>query len=81
MVKEKYADRITLCFGVELGMQPHLARRNAAFSKAHDYDFITPIQGLGSRIPLDRAEVLISMPFSISIRRCRICSKISRYFS
>ena len=39
-LKEKYADRITLCFGVELGMQPHLARRNAAFSKAHDYDFI-----------------------------------------
>lgn len=39
-LKEKYADRITLCFGVELGMQPHLARQNAAFSKAHDYDFI-----------------------------------------
>ena len=39
-LKEKYADRITLCFGVELGMQPHLACRNAAFSKAHDYDFI-----------------------------------------
>lgn len=39
-LKEKYRDRITLCFGVELGMQPHLARRNAAFAKAHDYDFI-----------------------------------------
>ena len=39
-LKEKYADRISLCFGVELGMQPHLAQRNAAFAKAHDYDFI-----------------------------------------
>ena len=39
-LKEKYAGQITLCFGVELGMQPHIARRNAAFAKAHDYDFI-----------------------------------------
>ena len=39
-LKEKYADRITLLFGVELGMQPHLSKENAAFAKAHDYDFI-----------------------------------------
>lgn len=39
-LKEKYEDRIAVRFGVELGMQPHLARRNAAFAKAHDYDFI-----------------------------------------
>lgn len=39
-LKEKYADRISLCFGVELGMQPHLARPNAAFARAHAYDFI-----------------------------------------
>lgn len=39
-MKEKYADQISLCFGVELGMQPHLAQRNTAFAKAHDYDFI-----------------------------------------
>lgn len=39
-LREKYADRITLCFGVELGLQPHLTRRNAAFAKAHDYDYI-----------------------------------------
>lgn len=38
--REKYADRITLSFGVELGLQPHAARQNAAFAKAHDYDFI-----------------------------------------
>jgi len=39
-LREKYADRILLRFGVELGLQPHLARRNAAFIKAHDYDFV-----------------------------------------
>lgn len=39
-LREKYAGQITLCFGVELGVQPHLSRRNAAFSKEHDYDFI-----------------------------------------
>ncbi len=39
-LREKYADQITLLFGVELGLQPHLSKRNAAFAKAHDYDFI-----------------------------------------
>ncbi|MBD5485758.1 MAG: histidinol-phosphatase HisJ family protein [Lachnospiraceae bacterium] len=39
-LREKYAGQITLCFGVELGMQPHLSRKNAAFAKEHDYDFI-----------------------------------------
>ncbi|MCM1122271.1 MAG: histidinol-phosphatase HisJ family protein [Eubacterium sp.] len=39
-LKEKYAGQIALRFGVELGMQPHLSHRNAAFAKAHDYDFI-----------------------------------------
>ena len=38
--KEKYSDQIQLCFGVELGLQPHLSRKNAAFAKAHEYDFI-----------------------------------------
>lgn len=38
--REQYADRITLSFGVELGLQPHLTKRNAAFVKAHDYDFV-----------------------------------------
>lgn len=39
-LREKYADRISLFFGVELGLQPHLSKRNEAFAKAHDYDFI-----------------------------------------
>lgn len=39
-LREKYANQIVLHFGAELGLQPHLTRRNAAFAKAHDYDFI-----------------------------------------
>lgn len=38
--KDAYADRIRLCFGVELGLQPHLSDRNAAFVKARPYDFV-----------------------------------------
>lgn len=39
-LREKYAGRIKLCFGIELGLQPHLTQRNALFAEAHDYDFI-----------------------------------------
>ncbi len=39
-LREKYADRIEILFGVELGLQPHLTRQNAAFVKEHDYDFV-----------------------------------------
>lgn len=39
-LQEKYADKIKILFGVEIGLQPHLARQNAAFAKAHEYDFI-----------------------------------------
>lgn len=39
-LREKYAGRIALSFGLELGLQPHLSRQNASFVKAHDYDFI-----------------------------------------
>lgn len=39
-LKEKYADRIRLLFGIELGLQPEIARRNAAFVKSYDFDFV-----------------------------------------
>lgn len=39
-LQEKYAHKIKILFGVEIGLQPHLAKRNAAFAKAHAYDFI-----------------------------------------
>lgn len=38
--RDKYKDKINILFGVELGLQPHIARENAIFAKAHDYDFI-----------------------------------------
>lgn len=38
--KEKYAGQIKLFFGVELGLQPHLARENTIYVKNYDFDFI-----------------------------------------
>lgn len=39
-LKEKYADRIRILFGLELGLQPEVFRENAVFSRSHEYDFI-----------------------------------------
>jgi histidinol-phosphatase (PHP family) len=39
-LKEKYADKIRILFGVELGMQPHLMRQNSVYAKSYDFDFI-----------------------------------------
>ncbi len=38
--KEKYADKIRILFGVELGLQPSVMRQNAVYAKSHDFDFI-----------------------------------------
>lgn len=38
--REKYAGKIKVNFGIELGMQPHLARENARYAKSYDFDFI-----------------------------------------
>lgn len=39
-LKEKYQDKIRILFGVEIGLQPHLSRKNSAFIKASEYDFV-----------------------------------------
>lgn len=39
-LKEKYADRIRLLFGVELGLQTEVLRQNAVFAKSHEFDFL-----------------------------------------
>ena len=39
-LKEKYAGKIRLLFGVELGLQPEAMRRNAVFAKSSEFDFI-----------------------------------------
>lgn len=40
--KEKYADKIKILFGVELGLQaaPDTFRKNAVFARSYDFDFI-----------------------------------------
>lgn len=38
--RDLYKDRISIGFGVELGLQPHLKRQLAVYSKSHDFDFI-----------------------------------------
>ena len=45
-LQEKYADKIKILFGVEIGLQPHLSEKNDTFAKAHAYDFI-----IGSILP------------------------------
>lgn len=39
-LKEKYAGKIRLLFGVELGLQPNVLRRNAVYAKSYEFDFI-----------------------------------------
>lgn len=39
-LKEKYADKINILFGLEIGLQPHLSKQNAAFVRAGEYDFV-----------------------------------------
>lgn len=38
--KERYEDRISLLFGVELGLQPHLSGNNARYVHSYDFDFV-----------------------------------------
>ena len=40
LLKEKYQNQISLCFGVELGLQEHIAPLNAAYSASYPFDFI-----------------------------------------
>ena len=39
-LKEKYAGKIRLLFGVELGLQPEALRKNAVYAKSYEFDFI-----------------------------------------
>lgn len=39
-LRAKYADQIKVMFGIELGLQPHLKKELAVYSKSHDFDFI-----------------------------------------
>ncbi|MDL2301247.1 histidinol-phosphatase HisJ family protein [Lachnospiraceae bacterium OttesenSCG-928-D06] len=39
-LREKYADKIQVQFGVELGLQPYLAERHSIYTKSYPFDFI-----------------------------------------
>lgn len=39
-LKTRYADKIKIFFGVELGMQPHLQRELSLYARSHEFDFI-----------------------------------------
>ena len=39
-LKAKYENQIKVLFGIELGLQPHLKRDFAIYTKNHDFDFI-----------------------------------------
>ncbi len=38
--KEKYAGKIRILFGVELGLQPEVSRQNGGYAKSYDFDFL-----------------------------------------
>ncbi len=40
LMRERFEDRIGVGFGIELGLQPHLAGKNAALAKSEDFDFV-----------------------------------------
>lgn len=48
-LREKYANKITVNFGIELGMQTEIARKNAIYAKSHDFDFIIASSHLCNR--------------------------------
>lgn len=39
-LQQRYAGRLRLLFGVELGMQPHLSARYKAYVRSHPFDFV-----------------------------------------
>ena len=38
--RKQYEDRIRICFGVELGLQPHLAERHRQYVRSYAFDFV-----------------------------------------
>ncbi len=54
--REKYADKLRIGFGVELGMQPHLAEENARYVSSYDFDFVIASTHLVDRMDPYTAE-------------------------
>ena len=49
-LRSKYADKINVLFGVEIGVQPHLRRELAVYAKSYDFDFIIASTHLVNRM-------------------------------
>ena len=49
LLKEKYAGKICVSFGIELGIQTHLAQKLYSYSSGHDFDFIIASNHLCNR--------------------------------
>lgn len=39
-LRQIYADRLPICFGIELGLQPHLAEHNCMVTQSYPFDFV-----------------------------------------
>lgn len=39
-MRDKYKDKIRLLFGIEIGLQPHLAEYHTSYVNQHDFDYI-----------------------------------------
>jgi len=48
-LKTKYADKINVLFGVELGIQPHIKRELSVYARTHEFDFIIASSHLAHR--------------------------------
>lgn len=56
MMQERYASSISLYFGLELGLQPHLKEEIPAFAKSFDFDFLIGSTHIADRMdPYDNS--------------------------
>lgn len=49
-LKEQYQEKITICFGIELGLQPHVADFYKTYVKGYPFDFIIASSHLCHRL-------------------------------
>ena len=40
LIKEQFSDKLDIAWGIEIGLQPYLAKENKAIALNHDFDFI-----------------------------------------
>lgn len=51
-LKEEYADRISILWGIELGLQPHVAAENIKITRSYPFDFV-----IGSSHVVDHIDI------------------------